>query len=937
MWIAVGILALAGCQRPVKPEVKLPGTAPFLRQAQTDSIAALVKRMSLDDKLRQLMVLSVDKELPAGEFGYGGLAWSGLSPEEWQHWREQQSEDQLFPPLYMVPSGQLPGSHLEGGPQLPAWSALRAIGEDSLRRRLERAHLEQGRALRLNVLALPQFGQNSLGLPLPTASWQRQGQYVNQLSGHHLLSVAAGFAARDLLQPDSSHLQQLGYLRSLIASGLGGIELSPALLGTEEDAARIARFFRQELSFGGLLFAPLSDRSQMDDWLRADADLFIVQEPGLKRMMDFLRAAYRRGQLREAALNDKVERILLARHWVAKSQASPSAPREFPALEAKLLSSQAEEEAARKLPLQLYLSARDWPFWRQKALESALVLAANPGDRIPMPNDTAALQVWHWPEAPFSSTLEEHLQRYRSTRQVTEEAGLRSNAPLVLVLHNETVDAAAGSYIRSLSEQYPLTLVNLGQPENLRQLDTSYVVLQAFDTSEASHSLAAQLLMGGIPAQGRLPEAYSPLFQAGQGCRTTVTRLGYGSPLERGLLPERLVGIDAIVQSAIDEQAFPGAQLLVAKEGEVIYRKAFGHHTYQAERRVKTTDLYDLASITKVAATTLVAMQQYDAGAFELNDRLRVHLELPRYSRLRNLKVERLLSHRTGIQPHLPVLPYLLERHPGNVDCSRYFCREASPSFTIAVADSFYFARKYYDQIWEDMHRLRTPYTRFRYSDVNFVLLQRLLETLGGKRLDSLAAEAFYQPLGLQHLQFLPGGRSDVVPTEYDQRWRHQQIHGHVHDESAALLGGVAGHAGLFGKADDLAVIFQMLLNEGAYGGQRFLEASTVRHFTAAKHGNHRGLGFDKPKKEEIGEEAFPDEASTEVFGHTGFTGTCVWADPEQELIYIFLSNRVYPDRSNRKLFQNRVRERIHALIYDALHTYEPHWPELAQPESLIE
>ena len=324
-------------------------------------------------------------------------------------------------------------------------------------------------------------------------------------------------------------------------------------------------------------------------------------------------------------------------------------------------------------------------------------------------------------------------------------------------------------------------------------------------------------------------------------------------------------------------------------------------------------------------------MKLYEEGAINPNARLRNQMALPRTSRLRNLTVKKLMTHQSGLQPHMPVVPYLLYRDMENADCSRYFCDHPSDTFAVQVANAFYFDKRYIRKIQEDVNRLR-PRNRYRYSDVNFILMQQLVEEKAGAPLDSFTAAHFYNPLGLQHTGFRPllwKDSSEIVPTQYDRRWRHQLIHGYVHDETAALFGGVAGNAGLFSTAEDLAVVFQMLLNGGTYGGERYLESKTIEYFTSARHGNYRGLGFDKPEAKTIKSGKFPEQIGKAAFGHTGFTGTCAWADPDQGLTYIFLSNRIYPDTKNRKLFEKRVRERIHQVIYDALDTYVPEMPEI--------
>jgi CubicO group peptidase (beta-lactamase class C family) len=289
------------------------------------------------------------------------------------------------------------------------------------------------------------------------------------------------------------------------------------------------------------------------------------------------------------------------------------------------------------------------------------------------------------------------------------------------------------------------------------------------------------------------------------------------------------------------------------------------------------------------------------------------------------------MTHRSGIQPHMPVIPYLKYRGAGNTACDSFFCKEASETYNIQVAENFYFQQGLQDRIWKDMNEVSMRrFDRYRYSDANMILVQRILERLQKDSLDNLAQRYFYEPLGLSHITYNPLEKfpeEHIVPTENDRRWRRQQLRGYVHDETAALLGGVAGHAGLFANAEDLAILFQMLLNGGEYARQRYLQAETIDLFTDDSHGNHRGLGFDKRYRSNRTGRAY--DMTPNAYGHTGFTGTCAWVDPDHDLVFVFLSNRVFPSVRNRKLFSQNIRTRLHQVVYDALDSYEGGWPEL--------
>ncbi|MEO0341048.1 MAG: serine hydrolase, partial [Bacteroidota bacterium] len=492
-------------------------------------------------------------------------------------------------------------------------------------------------------------------------------------------------------------------------------------------------------------------------------------------------------------------------------------------------------------------------------------------------------------------------------------------------------DSAFYAGLAAANRKGKLVIINFGDLKQLSSLDSSYTILQCYERSRNTEELAAQILFGAQKVSGLTPQTILPNWPDKTGKAIASIRLAHGKAKDAGIRPEKLVGINAIAKAAIKKKAAPGCQVVVAKDGKIIYSEAFGHHTYRKRRSVQTDDLYDIASITKIAATSLVAMQQYEQGTYKINDRVKNVLPEFKKAPFKNTRIKDLLTHRSGIQPHLPVVPYLLYRGPENTACDSFFCSQASDNYPIQVADKFYFKSNYIDTIWENMNSVRMQKVRrHKYSDMNLVLMQRLLEKKGNMKLNQMTYRSFYKPLGLRHTSFNPNkyyAKDELIPTEKDEKWRQQQVHGFVHDEAAALLGGVAGHAGLFANAEDLAVIMQMLLNGGNYAGQQFLKPETINLFTDDGYGNHRGLIFDKRHSSNRSGRAY--DLSSAAFGHTGFTGTCAWVDPEHNLVYVFLSNRVFPEKNNRKLFSQRVRTRIHQVVYDALGSYEHAWPEL--------
>ncbi len=425
------------------------------------------------------------------------------------------------------------------------------------------------------------------------------------------------------------------------------------------------------------------------------------------------------------------------------------------------------------------------------------------------------------------------------------------------------------------------------------------------------------------------------------------TRLKYGIPQEVGLNADTLLLINSVVDEAIKKTAIPGAQVFVAKNGVVVFKRNYGWLSNDKSQIVNDNTVYDLASITKVAATMPVIMQQFDNKRWQLNDKLSDYIPQVKSSEIENITIRQLLLHESGLPAFIPFYTEVIDRaklvgnlfsnkrsstHPIKMDNRLYmnktvvyrddvFQNHYDLNFSVPVANNIYMNVLYLDSMLNRIIKSKVDKApKYRYSDLNFLLLQRISENLSQKSLDQLCNRMFYKYLGASSLCFNPlkiFSPDNIAPTENDISFRHQLIHGFVHDPAAAMMGGVAGHAGLFGTANDLAKVMQMFINKGVYGGYRYLDEETVDLFTNQQSTtNRRGLGFDKPSKEAGKTASVSQFASPLSYGHTGFTGTIAWADPALDLVYIFLSNRIHPNSYNKKLMELGVRPNIQSIIY---------------------
>lgn len=470
--------------------------------------------------------------------------------------------------------------------------------------------------------------------------------------------------------------------------------------------------------------------------------------------------------------------------------------------------------------------------------------------------------------------------------------------------------------IHQLDNKKNLVIALFGDAKSLTKLDNlNAPVIWSPVHSDESASFSAQLIFGGVEAKGTLTQSYSDKYQAGAGSKIKKIRLQYSVPEDVGINIHDLKEIDAIAAEAISKKATPGCVVLVAKNGKVIFNKAYGTHTYdEGAQKERVDDIFDLASITKTSATTMETMHLYENNKLNLDTTISTYLAQTRNTDKKSIKVRELLLHQAGF---IPYIPFYAKLKPED------FRRDSSESYNVKVADSFYMKKSYYkDVMWDQMlkHPLRTP-GKYVYSDLSMYYMQEVLETITKTPLEKSVSENFYKPLGMHTTGFNPRYRfskSKIVPTEDDTYFRNTLLWGFVHDQGAAMVGGVAGHAGLFSNATDLAILYQMLLNKGTYGGKTYFKPKTVELFTAKQSDlSRRGLGFDRWDPETTKE--YPSKlASPQTFGHTGYTGTAVWVDPKEDLVYIFLSNRVNPEVSNR-LLQLDIRPRIHDVIYRAI------------------
>ncbi len=505
---------------------------------------------------------------------------------------------------------------------------------------------------------------------------------------------------------------------------------------------------------------------------------------------------------------------------------------------------------------------------------------------------------------------------------------------------NSGITSALQAVVNELINKNKTIITVFGNPFTLGKLpgiENSDGLILTYQNNTIAQEQAAQMIFGANGSYGRLPVQINDLFNPGSGIKTTaISRLRYTIPEEEGLDSKILENaIDSIAANGIEAGAFPGCEVLVARNGAIVFHKTYGYHTYENRNAVCKDDIFDFASVTKITGPLPVLMQLYDKGKIKLDDKLSNYWPDFRHSNKAGLTFREILAHQSGMTAWIPY--WKSTKKENGKFKNRTFKTDSLKKYNIPVITDLYLHENYRKKMYKAIKKSSVSgEKKYLYSGLSFYLYPQIIKNLTGEDYETYLKENIYKPLGaytLTYNSYLHFPLQQIVPTENDTFFRHKQIHGYVHDEGAAMMGGVSGNAGLFGTANDLAKLMQMYLQMGFFGGEEFISESTMKEFTRYQYpenDNRRGLGFDKPKirnYELPDNEIYPAKSASPLsFGHSGFTGMFTWVDPTQNLLYIFFSNRVYPTRENGKIYELNIRISIQEAIYSALIKSPPTW-----------
>jgi beta-N-acetylhexosaminidase len=809
--------------------------------------------------------------------------------------------------------------------------------------------------------------------------------YMQGMQDYGLLCTAKHFPGHGDTESDShytlpliSHsLDQLEEVelkpfRECILNGLSGMMVAhlyiPSLDSTPGRASSLSpnivtNLLQQELGFKGLIFTDAMNMKAVSEIyepgemevlaIQAGIDI-IVMPPDPMKAIHAIKREIKKGTISEDEINRRCKKILAAKKWVGLDHFRP--------VETKGISED--------------LNSNTYKLLQSELIENSLTLLGNESGLIPLKRfDTLKIASIAMNEDTINE-FQQYLELYTDIHHfnVTGDSGKVDSDSLLAILepynlviigiHNTDMRVTKNygisdeifSLISDISAHKNVILNLFANPYSLGRLnDTDQVpaIVLGFEDNLLTRRFAAQLIFGGIPAKGRLPVRVNQLFKAGEGITTIENfRLRYSLPEAAGINSKMLYKIDSLALLGVEQKAYPGCQILAARNGTVFYHKAFGFQTYDKKRPVLLTDIYDIASISKITGTLPSLIRLTDRGLLNVDSTLAYYLPWLDTCNKGDLVIKDILTHCSGLIPFIPFYYYTIETLDPDDDL---ISNKLSSRYPYQLAENIFLNKnlRYKDQVYSDTFSEDYPYQvadrlfinkiyrdsiyywiinselsgvkEYKYSDVGYYFLQQIIEEITDTSLYSYVYNNFYKFLGVNQTGYVPLERfpkERIAPTENDIYFRKQVLQGYVHDPGTAMMGGIAGHAGVFSNANDLAKIMQMYMQKGNYGGRKYFSDTTFDLFNTCiycNEGIRRGLGFDKPELDPEKEGPTCPGASPGSFGHSGFTGTLAWADPDFGIVYVFISNRVYPDQDNAKLYDMSIRTIIQQVIYDAI------------------
>lgn len=940
-------------------------------------VDSVFKTLNNDQKIAQLMIVRssgmkngipvfYDKEVEEAikKYNIGGICVFQGGPV--QHALRINNFQQLAKtPLLVTVDGEWGlGMRFDSVMSLPRQVMLGATNDPSLMYDYGKAVAEQCKRVGIQVNyapvvdinnnpANPVIGERSAGEDMFKVT-ELGIQYMKGLQDHGVMACAKHFPGHGDVAVDSHYdlplipksrqeldSMELYPFRKMIEAGVGSVMVGHLAVPAIDDAKNrpssvsakhINELLRKELGFNGLTFTDALEMKGIANYypdgeasaqsLIAGNDLLCL--PGdIPGGIQAVKKAIRKKRLTWASINEKVRKVLYAKYQYGLANLNPI---DLHNLTADL--------------------NKDIPALRRRVAEEAITVLRNENRAIfPLQPGTNRRVAYVAIGTNQDNLLANRMRKDYGAHTYFFSNKLDENAANSLIQfmigQYDVVIAGVHSYNRTparnfglnpaglhllghLRDNIPTITVFFGNPYAIKNACDNKVLLAAYDDDPITQETAADLINGKIRPKGKLPVSVCPELPVGTGL-VTQRLLPETWPGNLGFRYDQLVKIDSVCLDAIKQQAIPGAVVLVARDGKIAFERSYGTYAYNDSTPMYCETIFDMASVTKIMATTLSVMKLVDEGRLDINKTLGDYLVWTIGSDKAGLRIKDILLHEAGLKSFIPFYRETIDPVDGSPNGAIYSNRPDSV-YSIRVAENIFLRKDFTDTLHKRILQSELgPAGKYVYSDNDFIFLGRIVEAITGQDLDTYTRSTFYEPLGLSNTGFKPRTRFPagyMAPTETEPVFRKQRLQGDVHDPGAAMFGGVAGHAGLFSTAYDLAVLSQLLLSKGTLQGQTFFKPSTVDLFTVYASGiSRRALGFDKPERDNpIRKEPYPATyASPETFGHTGFTGTCVWIDPKYNLTYIFLSNRVVNNGDPNKFLRMSVRPKVQDIIYRSM------------------
>lgn len=955
----------------------VPTEEPWFWNVDISWVDSVMSKMTLDEKIAQLIMLPVYSNKTASynsetvalveKYQLGGVIFMQGGPGRQINLVNRLQKVSKVPLLVGMDAEWSLSMRLDSVVMYPRQMLVGAITNNELVYEMGAEYARQLKRVGANVNFAPvidvnnnpsnpvindrSFGENKRNVA------EKGWMYAKGMQDNGVLAVGKHFPghgdtdvdshkAMPIITHDRSRLDsiELYPFRYLSEKGVGGMMVShlyvPAIDSTENLPASLSpkavkEVLRKDINYHGMVFTDAMNMGGITtNYKGNEADVMallagndmIMFPTDVKNVIEKLKSAIAEGKISERDIDEACNRVLLTKLRLGLDKGvEPISP--------KNVYNDLNDVKARLM--------------QQRLIENAITLAVNRDSIVPIMHlDSVRIASVSF-ESSEETSFQKRLRYYADVKNFVYSRDLKGlsveQRKKKLASYDIVIVSVHGKNQRAASKKFGISqatmdavdeLLGFGQnvvldlfanPYGLayfKNIDKAKAVIVSYNDWELTNDLSAQLVFGGIPASGMLPVSATENIREGMGEKTFKIRLKYSKiPEDAGVKSEVIQKVDSIFKSGLNTQAYPGGQVVLVRNGIVIYCKSMGYHTYDEKEKVQDFDVFDLASLTKVIATTSDIITLYDEGKFKITDKISDYYDGWKNSNKSHLTFAQVLTHRAGLRSWIPFYKKTMaeELYP------KIYSDTKSDKFSIQVAEDLYMAKSYRDEMFRLIRESALENKgKYVYSDLGFIVMPLVISNISGEDYVDYTYNNIFAPLGAYTLCFNPLERFErehIIPTENDNYFRMQQLHGHVHDQAAAMLGGVSGHAGLFGNANDLAKIMEIYLENGKYGGIRYFSDTAVLRFTEYYYEPtfcRRALCWDKPVSDRSKGNG-SKSSSDKSFGHTGYTGTLVWADPEYNMAVVVLTNRVYTSSENTKIIKQNIRTNIEEALYNAI------------------